>query len=152
MKAIIAALAIMSTVGITTQLTGCVTTERVEKPLAQTTNVDLYFAKSEITRPYLTMGTINTESTELLTFEQLEQELIKKAMAEGADAILIQNMNAVKISTSANSNADDTGNPQYYLDDNMNLQSRGTHKKWTSVSYRMHQRDKVLTGKLIKYK
>ncbi len=152
MNPLIATTLLATTIALTTSLTGCVTTDYVGKSYTQTTSVDLYFDESEITRPHEIMGSIRSEAPDLLTFEQMEQELIKKAMAKGADAVLIVNMDTVTVGSTTNSYGKDTGDPTYYLDDNMNLKTKGGHDNWSSSSYTTQQKDKVLTGKLIKYK
>ena len=152
MKTIAISFAFLVAIGCMSIVTGCVTTDYVGKTYAQTTQVDLYFSESDITRPHEIMGSVRSEAPDLLTFEQMEQELIKKAMEKGADAVLIENMGTITVGSSTNSFGKSTGDPEYYLDDDLQLKTRGGHDKWSSSSYTTAQRDKVLTGKLIKYR
>lgn len=152
MKTFINSLLVLATLGLFGLTSGCVTTDYVGKTYAQTTRVNLYFSESEITRPHEIMGSVRSEAPDMLTFEQMEQELIKKAMEKGADAVLIESMERITVGSSTNSYGQSSGKPEYYLNDDLELKTRGGHDKWSSSSYTTAQRDKVLTGKLIKYK
>ncbi len=137
--------------GIVSMLSGCVTTDYVGKSYAQTTKVDLFFSESEITRPHEIMGSIRAEGPDLMSFEDMEQELVKQAMLKGADALLIGEMDKINVGSSTTSTGEGAGDPEYYLDDNMKLKKRGGSDKWSSSSYTTETIDKVLTAKLIKY-
>src|SRR5829696_4209657 len=57
---------------------------------APTKNVDVYVDAASIKKPYTIVGKAYVSEHSLYTLEQLQAELVKKAMEKGADAILIQ--------------------------------------------------------------
>jgi len=151
MKSFLAARVLFFLASLTFMLSGCVTTDYVGKSYAQTTEVDLFFSESDITRPHEIMGSIRAEGPDLMSFEDMEQELVKQAMLKGADAVLIVDMGKISVGSFTNSSGQGSGDPEYYLDDDLNLKKRGGSNEWSSSTYTTETIDKVLTAKLIKY-
>jgi len=134
-------------------VSSCVQTEYVGKSYSATRHVDIYFAASDVTQRYETMGEIKAEAPDALSFEQMEQQLIQDAMARGADGLIVGGMETVTTGSSTWSSGDDEHeDPHYYVDRHGHLKRSGEHDHWSGNSYTTVQKDKVLTGHLIKYR
>ncbi len=89
---------------------------RVGKTYVPTDHVDIFFSTDEIKRPYETMGKIRAEIGDMLmTFGQMERNLVKEAMARGADGIVIEEMKTVSVGSTGGTFGHDTGSPKYFL-------------------------------------
>ena len=137
---------------LTGLLLGCVSTDYVGKTYTSTQNVDVYFHMEEVDKPHEVMGRIRSEATEYMSFERIEQDLIKQAMKRGADAAVIEGMDTIEVGSTTTSSGHDSGDPHYYDTKDGKLGKRGGHEKWSSSSYTTEVRDHVLTGELLKYK
>ncbi len=99
------------------------------------------------------MGRIRAEIGDMLmTVEQMERNLVKEAMARGADGIVIEEMKTVSVGSTGGTSGHDTGSPKYFLGQDGALHREGGHENWSSATYTTEVRDKVLTAELIKYK
>jgi len=67
------------------------------------------------------MGQIKAEAPEIMKFEVMEQQLVKNAMARGADAILIGELKTVEVGSVSSASGKTYGDSHYYLDNNMKL-------------------------------
>lgn len=132
-------------------LTACATTDYVGETYAPTTHVDIFFDASEISRSYKTMGTAQTEGTEYLTFEAIEQQLVTDAMAKGADAIIIQDMDTITVGSTSSTSGKSDQKPRYILTENGKLKNVGGDGHYDSISTTTDIRDKVIKARLIKY-
>ena len=130
-------IAIIAALTLTALLPGCVTTDYVGKTYAQTTRVDLYFSESDITRAYEVMGTVRSSAPGELSFEDIQKELMKEAMAKGADAILIEDMTTIAVGSTTTTQGKGNGDG---------------NDRWSSTSNTTERKEKILAGKLIKYK
>jgi len=131
---------------------GCTTTDYVGKTYSKTDNVEIYFNKEEIKRPYEVMGQIKAEAPEALKFEDMEQQLVKDAMEKGADAILIRELKTVEVGSVTSGSGKTYGDAEYYLDKNMKLKKRGGSDHYTQLSTTTIVKDHVIDAKLLKYK
>ena len=141
----------LSTVALTASLlAGCVSTDYIGKTYAPTAHVDVFFHEEEISPPHELMGRIRAEAPDLLTFEQMEQQLVKEAMEHGADAIVILGMDTVEVGSTTNTSGS-SAQPHYVATTDGKLKQVGGHERWSSTAYTTVQKDKVLTATLIKY-
>ena len=131
--------------------TGGVTTEYVGESYAPTSNVAIYFDENDIQRAHHTMGEIQAEAPEALSFEQMEQKLVQDAMAKGADAIVVGEMETIEVGSSTSSYGDSMSEPEYYLDQQGRLRKKGGDDNYHQYSSTMLQKDHILKAKLIKY-
>lgn len=130
-------IAIFAAITLSAILPGCVTTDYVGKTYAQTSHVDLYFSETDITRAYEVMGSVRSSAPGELSFEEIQEELMKEAMAKGADAILIEDMNTVTVGSTTSTQGKGNGD---------------NNDRWSSSSNTTERKEKILAGKLIKYK
>lgn len=132
-------------------LSGCATTEYLGKSYAPTSHVDIYFATSDIHRPYEVMGEAKTEGSEALSFESIEQQLVKDAMAKGADAVLIEGMDTIVVGATTSNQGTIKEKPRYVVDKNGKLKNVGGSDHYSGYTSTIEQRDKVISSKLLKY-
>jgi hypothetical protein len=132
-------------------LVACATTDYVGETYTPTTHVDVFFDASEISRSFKTMGTAKTEGTEYLTFEVIEQQLVKDAMSKGADAIIIDGMDTIKVGSTSSTSGKSAGKPRYIVTEDGKLKNVGGDGHYSSISTTTDIRDKVIKARLIKY-
>jgi hypothetical protein len=132
-------------------LVSCATTDYVGETYSPTSNVDVFFDPSEIKRPYKIMGTAKTEGTEYLTFEAIEQQLVKDAMSKGADAIIIEGMDTVKVGSTSSTSGQSNEKPRYIATQDGKLKKVGGDGHYSSVSTTTDIRDKVIKARFIKF-
>ncbi len=132
-------------------LAACATTDYVGQSYAPTENVDIFFSTDDIGRQYTVMGTAKTEGTEYLTFEAIEQQLVKDAMARGADAIVIDGMDTITVGSTTNTSGQSDDPPKYVVTQDGELKNVGGKGHYDAISTTTDVRDKVLSARLIKY-
>ena len=132
-------------------LAACATTDYVGETYPPTTHVDIFFDASEITRSYKTMGTAQTEGTEYLEFEAIEQQLVTDAMSKGADAIIISDMETITVGSTSSTSGKSYQKPRYIMTENGKLKNVGGDGHYDSISTTTDIRDKVIKARLIKY-
>ena len=121
-------------------LASCVSADYTGKTYPPTTKVDLFFAKEKIQKPYETMGEIRETASRGVSFNSMEQKLVKEAMARGADAVLIE-----KLDTTAVQGLNDR--PAFYIQRDGTLRPSGPDSELTIV-----RKDHVITAQLLKYR
>ncbi len=132
-------------------LVGCATTDYVGQSYPPTDSVDIFFSADDIAREYIVMGTAKTEGTEYLTFEAIEQQLVKDAMARGADAIVIDGMETITVGSTTNVSGQSGDPPKYVVTQDGKLKNVGGEGHYDAISTTTDIRDKVLSARLIKY-
>ena len=132
-------------------LLGCATTEYLGKSYAPTSHVDIYFATADIHRPYEVMGEAKTEGSEYMSFENIEQQLVKDAMARGADAVLIEGMDTVTVGSTTSTYGASKEKPKYVVDKDGNLKNIGGSGHYSTIASTNELKDKVIRSKLLKY-
>lgn len=132
-------------------LVGCATTDYVGQSYAPTENVDIFFSTDDIGRQYTVMGTAKTEGTEYLSFEAIEQQLVKDAMARGADAIVIDGMDTITVGSTTSTSGQSDDPPKYVVTQDGELKNVGGKGHYDAISTTSDIRDKVLSARLIKY-
>jgi len=130
---------------------GCATTEYVGESYAATSHVDIYFDATDIDRPHKVMGQAKTEATEYMKFELIEQQLVKDAMAKGADAIVIEGMDTIVTGSFSSTSGDRDAKPKYIVTEDGELENIGGDGHYQSFSTTTQVKDNVITAKLIKY-
>jgi hypothetical protein len=120
-------------------LAGCTTTDYLGKTYPPTQHVDVFFSPQDVPRAYEVMGEIRAEGDEILSAESMQQKLVQEAMQKGADALLIDKVDMVE--TGYTTVANQTGERQ----------KRGRSSS-TGVATTNIEKDRVITGKLLKYR
>ena len=131
---------------------GCAQTDYLGKTYAPTSHVDVFFSVTDITRQYEVMGEAKTEGTDYLTFENIEEQLVKDAMARGADAVLIEGMETVTVGYATSTQGNSKESPRYVADMDGNLKNVGGSGHYSEISTTTDVKDKVIHAKLLKYK
>jgi hypothetical protein len=133
---------------------GCVNTDYSGMAFAPTDQIDVYFADDAIEFDYAVMGRAKAESPNTVSYEKMERNLVKAAMANGADAIIILNMRKVivgELSTQTiKANQGGPAQSRYYNTD-AGL-SRGVAAQWYGRPYSTEAKNKVVIADLIKYR
>ena len=118
-------------------VSGCATVDYVGETSAPTKHTDMYFDAKDVPRPYKVMGQMTLQEHEFADSQEMQADMKKEAMARGADAILFTGLQ--KIETGVVTNWQDTG------------KTKGKHKYDTGTSTTQIQRQKEMTGSLLKY-
>jgi len=118
-------------------ISGCATVDYVGDTFTPTNHVDMYFDAKDIPRPYKVMGHMTLDESEFADSQNMQEDMKKEAMARGGDAILFTGVQ--KIQTGVVTNWQDTG------------KTKGKHNYDTGTSTSQVQRQKEMTGSLLKY-
>ncbi len=73
-------------------LGGCTKLDYIGDEYAPTTNVEMFFSEDDVTREHKVMGHLIATANDMVSAEKMPKEMKKKAMAKGADAIIIMGM------------------------------------------------------------
>lgn len=73
-------------------LGGCTKLDYIGDEYAPTTNVEMFFSEDDVTREHKVMGHLIATANDMVSAEKMQKEMKKKAMAKGADAIIILGM------------------------------------------------------------
>jgi len=130
---------------------GCATVDYVGENLAPTTHVDIFFSMDDIHRDHKVMGQTKAEGSDLMTFQAIQDQLVKDAMKHGADGLVIEGMDKVVVGETSHTHGKDNSGPEYTVDADGNLQIHEKAGKFDSNTFTTEIRDKVISGKLIKY-
>lgn len=133
-------------------LFGCASTEYVGETYAPTTNADIYMNASDVQRPYKVMGKAETEATEYMSFEAMQEQLKTEAMSKGADGIIITGMKTINVGSTSFTSGENTSEPEYYatVDGKLHVKDKA-NGSYSEVSTSTQIRDHVLSADLIKY-
>lgn len=132
-------------------MSGCATTDYVGTTYPPTSNVDVYFRDADVKRDFSVMGTAKTEGTEYLTFEAMEEQLVKDAMAKGADGIIVDGMDTITVGSTTTTSGKAKDKPSYVVTQDGKLKNVGGSGHYDEMSTTTDIRDHVLTARLIKY-
>jgi hypothetical protein len=120
-------------------IAGCTTTDYLGKTYPPTQHVDVFFSPQDVKRAYEVMGEIRAEGDDIVSYESMQQKLVQEAMQKGADAILIEKLDMTE-----------TG---YTTVEN---KARENHRRRasssTAISTTHIEKDRLITGKLLKYR
>ena len=124
-------------------MVSCTTTDYLGKTYPPTQHVDVFFSPQDVKRTYEVMGEIRAEGDDIVSYEAMQQKLMQEAMQKGADAILIAKLDTTETgyTTVENKTADK---------EKKKKQQRTSSS--TTVSTTHIEKDRVITGKLLKYR
>lgn len=144
MKTTIAALTILL-------LVGCAYTEYSGKDFAPTTRVEVFFAANQIAKKYTVMGEAKTEGGQDMSFETIERQMVKDAMAKGADAILLEGLDDVTIGVINSTTGKEGERPVYIVGADGSITNVGGTGHYNAIDTSSTLQDKILKGQLLKY-
>lgn len=116
---------------------GCASVDYVGETYAPTDYVDMYFDAQDIHRPHKVMGQLTLDEGEYTDSQDMQAEMKKEAMARGADAVLFTGLRTIE--TGSVTEWQDTG------------KTKGKHKYDHGTATTRVQREKEMTGSLVKY-
>lgn len=73
-------------------VTGCTKIDYIGEEYAPTNHVDVFFDETDIERDYKIMGQIIATAGDIVSSEKMLNNIKKKAMAKGADGVIILGM------------------------------------------------------------
>jgi hypothetical protein len=120
-------------------MAGCTTTDYLGKTYPPTQHVDVFFSPQDVKRAYEVMGEIRAEGDDIVSYESMQQKLVQEAMQKGADAILIEKLDMTE--TGYTTVGDKTGEKR-----------RRRASSSTTISTTTIEKDRLITGKLLKYR
>jgi len=133
---------------------GCVNTDYSGMTFVPTDHIDVYFADDVMEFDYAVMGRAKAESPNTISYEKMEKKLVETAMANGADAIIILNMQKVVVGqVSAHGGTTNKAGPaRTYNYDAGGGANRGVATQWYGRPYTTESKNKVVLADLIKYR
>jgi hypothetical protein len=120
-------------------MAGCTTTDYLGKTYPPTAHVDVFFSPQDVTRAYEVMGEIRAEGDDIVSYQSMQHKLVQEAMQKGADAILIEKLDTTQTGYTTVENR--TGEKQ----------KRGRSSS-TAIATTHIEQDRLITGKLLKYR
>jgi hypothetical protein len=120
-------------------MAGCTTTDYLGKTYPATQHVDVFFSPQDVTRAYEVMGEIRAEGDDIVSYESMQQKLVQEAMQKGADAILIEKLDMTETGYTTVENK--TGEKH-----------KARQSSATAISTTNIEKDRLITGKLLKYR
>jgi hypothetical protein len=121
-------------------LAGCTTTDYFGKTYPPTPHVDVFFSLHDVPRAYEVMGEIRAEGDDIVSAESMQQKLMQKAMEKGADALLIEKVDMTETGSTTVANQ------------TREKRNKGRELSATTTSSTQIEKDRVITGKLLKYR
>ena len=80
---------------------GCTKIDYVGKEFSPTVDVDIFFALDDVEREYDVMGHVTATADDMVSAEEMQKEILKKAREKGADAVVILGLGRFTASTPA---------------------------------------------------
>jgi hypothetical protein len=102
-------------------------------------HVDVFLSPQDVNRPYEVMGEIRAEGDDIVSYASMQQKLMQEAMQKGADAILIENLDVTETGYTTVGNK--TGERR-----------KGRASSSTNISTTTIEKDRLINGKLLKYR
>jgi len=139
----------------TSFLAGCVSTDYAGNSYAPTEQVDVYFSPDEVDREYTVMGKARSAADESVQFKTIEADMVKTAMANGADGLIFQDIRIETVGQTSTTTGRSDYTPYYYRGGrrhNRYAEGPGGSGTWYADSSTTEIRDKVVIAELIKYK
>jgi hypothetical protein len=75
---------------------GCAHLDYMGETYAPTDHVDVYYSEENVTRPYTPMGEVIVTGDQLVSSDKMQAKIRKEAMKRGADAVVLQSLEAYK--------------------------------------------------------
>ncbi|HEX7077739.1 MAG TPA: hypothetical protein VF363_04910 [Candidatus Eisenbacteria bacterium] len=77
-------------------VSACAHLDYIGRTYPPTTRVDLFFSESDVRADYEVMGRVVAHANDIVSAEKLQQKIIEKAQAKGADAVVIEGLERYK--------------------------------------------------------
>ncbi len=130
-------------------LIGCVNTDYVGESYPPTTQVDVYYAMEDVSRPHVVMGKITASAMDGWDSNAMVEELKSQAMAKGADAVVIMNVHTETVG-SYTSTYGDSSDDKWVVTEDGKLKHHGSGSS-SSTSITTDTKEKVMDAELLKY-
>lgn len=89
-------------VGLALALAGCAHLDYVGETYAPTTAVQVYYTEANVPRAYQVMGEVLATANLFVSSRKIQEQMIEKARAKGADAVVLLGMEHYKTGESTN--------------------------------------------------
>jgi hypothetical protein len=76
--------------------TGCAHLDYMGESYPPTSRVDVYFTEENVTRPYTAIGEVIVTGDQLVSSDKMQRKIRDEAMKRGADAVILQSLEAYK--------------------------------------------------------
>ena len=76
-------------VGLAVAAIGCTNIKYIGESYPPTNHVDVFFSEADINREYKVMGHVNATAGDFVSVEKMFEDIKKKAMEKGADAVVV---------------------------------------------------------------
>jgi hypothetical protein len=86
-----------------------------------------------------------------MSFQQIEQKLVKDAMAKGADAILLEGLDEVSIGVADSPTGKEGETPVYVVNQDGSITNVGSTAHYDLINTSSTLKDKILKAQLLKY-
>jgi hypothetical protein len=120
-------------------MVSCTTTDYLGKTYSPTQHVDVFFSPQDVKRAYEVMGEIRAEGDDIVSYEAMQQKLEQEAMQKGADAILIEKLDMTETGYTT-------------VENKTKEQQKRRTSSSTATSTTYIEKDRLITGKLLKYR
>jgi hypothetical protein len=120
-------------------MASCTTTDYLGKTYPPTRHVDVFFSPQDVKRAYEVMGEIRAEGDDIVSYEAMQQKLVQEAMRKGADAILIEKLDMTETGYTT-------------VENKTKEQQKRKTSSSTATSTTYIEKDRLITGRLLKYR
>jgi hypothetical protein len=120
-------------------LLSCTTTNYLGKTYPPTQHVDIFFSPQDVRHTYEIMGEIRAQADDIVSFQLMQQQLVKEAMQKGGDAILIEHMGTTQTGFTT-------------VENKTKEKKKSGGSSSTVISNTQIETNRVVTAKLLKYR
>lgn len=99
----------ISILALVLSLSSCVTIDYLGKNYIPTSDVQMYFDQADISRDFEVMGMLTAEAPEIIRSSKVQQRIMERARAMGADAVLFESLGKKISGTISDYNEDPYG-------------------------------------------
>ena len=124
---------------ICTPLVGCTTTDYMGKTYPPTQRVDVFFSPQDVRHTYEVIGEIRAQADDIVSFQSIQQQLMKEAMQRGGDAILIEHMGTTQTGFTT-------------VENKTREKKKSGRSSSTTISNTQIETNRVVTAKVLKYR
>ncbi|SYZ72181.1 conserved hypothetical protein [Candidatus Zixiibacteriota bacterium] len=79
----------------------CTKIDYIGQEYPPTTQVDMFFAPSDVEQDYTVMGTLVATAADIVSSEKMQKDIIKKAKEKGADAVIFEDLDRYQSGTTS---------------------------------------------------
>ncbi len=127
----------------------------VGRSLPSTSNVDIFFNSSDVTKPYEVIGKVDGQAWPLTKFQKIQDKIVEEAKKRGADGVIFTSVENQVVGTTQNQTTQATGGLSSKTtgdESNNKTVSTGWDASVTTTTSTNKQTVKVMRADFIKYK